>query len=66
MEISRKECREHFKNRCRQFDRDLISFDDLCGYMQAMQDMKIITNEEALHVIVCAIHGKLIDFNEED
>lgn len=66
MEISRSECRRHFKNRCRQFDRGLISFDDLCGYMQAMHDMNVLTNEEVLNVLVCAIHGKIIDFNEED
>lgn len=66
MEDIIEKCRINFKNKCRLYDRGLISFDELYGYIDAMMDIKAITSEESYHVVKLAVSNKVIKFGEEN
>ena len=48
---------ENLKNRIRMYQRNLVSLDDLLGYLQAMHDCGFLTAEEVTYIIDCIIFG---------
>lgn len=48
---------ENLKHRIRMYQRNLVSLDDLLGYLQAMHDCGFLTAEEVTHIIDCVISG---------
>lgn len=46
---------ENLKQRCRMFKRDLVSFDDVCGYMQALIDVGVIDEHDVSYIIDCLL-----------
>lgn len=48
---------ENLKRRIRMYQRNLVSFDDLLGYLQAMHDCGFLTAEEVTYIIDCVISG---------
>lgn len=46
---------ENLKARCRLYRRDLITFDDVCGYMQALIDVGVISSSEVTYIIECLL-----------
>ena len=48
---------ENLKFRIRMYQRNLVSLDDLLGYLQAMHDCGFLTAEEGTHIIDYVISG---------
>ena len=48
---------ENLKRRIRMYKRNLVSLDDLLGYLQAMHDCGFLTAEEVTHILDCVISG---------
>lgn len=46
---------ENLKKRCRMYRRDLVSFDDVCGYMQALVDVGVIGTADVTYIIECLL-----------
>lgn len=46
---------ENLKARCRLYRCDLITFDDVCGYMQALIDVGVISSSEVTYIIECLL-----------
>lgn len=48
---------ENLNRRIRMYQRNLVSFDDLFGYLQALHDCGFLTAEEVTYIIDCVISG---------
>ena len=48
---------ENLKRRIRMYKRNLVSLDDLLGYLQAMHDCGFLTAEEVTYIVDCVISG---------
>ena len=48
---------ENLKRRIRMYKRNLVSLDDLLGYLQAMHDSGFLTAEEVTYIVDCVISG---------
>ena len=48
---------ENIKRRIRMYQRNLVSLDDLLGYLQAMHDCGFLTAEEVTYILDCVISG---------
>lgn len=47
---------ENLKARVRMFNRDLISLDDLGGYLQCLHDMNMLTAEDVITILYLAMN----------
>ena len=48
---------ENLKRRIHMYKRNLVSLDDLLGYLQAMHDCGFLTAEEVTYIVDCVISG---------
>ena len=48
---------ENLKRRISMYKRNLVSLDDLLGYLQAMHDCGFLTAEEVTYILDCVISG---------
>ena len=48
---------ENLKRRICMYKRNLVSLDDLLGYLQAMHDCGFLTAEEVTYIVDCVISG---------
>ena len=48
---------ENLKRRISMYQRNLVSLDDLLGYLQAMHDCRFLTAEEVTYILDCVISG---------
>ena len=46
---------ENLKRRIRMYQRNLVSLDDLLGYLQAMHDCGFLSAEEVTFIVDCVI-----------
>lgn len=46
---------ENLKRRIHMYQRNLVSLDDLLGYLQAMHDCGFLTAEEVTYILDCVI-----------